>query len=228
MSEEKNLNNTDQVNETAGSQEIKTDDKPIESIEKTVEDLKKKIQEITSDTGEAKAPIDFKLNDEQKEKIETIRRNTVESVSNTINEVRKKADEVKENADVQKTIDFLKANAIKAVDTAKAKITEFYENPDVRKTLDNAGAKARELGDTAARKVDSMLSDQQKEALKTNFEQISGKVVEGVDTASKKINEFVAKPEVQQTIQKTREGARELADKGADMIKDLFDKKDGE
>ena len=40
--------------------------------------------------------------------------------------------------------------------------------------------------------------------------------------------DFVNKPEVQETIEKTKSSAKDIADKGSAAIKDFFENKDGE
>ena len=199
---------------------------PMESIEKTVEDLKKKIQDLSREPGESKPGIDLKLSDENKEKIETIKNNTINSVTDTISQVKKSAEEFTNREDVRKTIDYLKANAFKAIDTAREKINDIVENPDVKKTLDTAGAKVKEFSEKSTKTIEGLLSDEQKDSLRKGFDQASEAVKETVEKTSKAINEYVNKPEVQDVIEKTKAGAKDFADKGTEVFKDLFDKKD--
>jgi hypothetical protein len=203
---------------------------PIASIEQTVEDLKKKIQGLSEEKGEGEAsnPIEFKISDEQKEKIEVLKNNTAKTVNDTIDDVRRKAEEFTKGVDVQKTLDYIKDNVVKAVDTAKQRFDELRDNPDVKKTIDEAGTKVREFSEKAGSTVEGLLSEDQMNALKKNIDKASEVMTSTVDTASKKITEFVNKPEVQETIEKTKSGAKEFADKGSAVIKDIFDKKEGE
>jgi hypothetical protein len=216
--------NTDEPNDKAPAEE------PIKSIEQTVEDLKKKIQGLAGeDQDEAEKPgIDFGISEEQKEKVEELKENTMKTVSETIEDVKKKAEELTKSPDVQKTIEYLRRNVMTAVDTAKVKFNEFRENPEVKKTMDDAGAKLREFTEKAGDTIDNILTDDRKNDIRKNFEKAGDAVSQSVDSASKAINEFVSKPEVQETIEKTKAGAKDLAEKGTAVIKDLFDKKDGE
>jgi hypothetical protein len=236
------------VEETAEAIKDATE-QAAENIEKTVEDLRRKIKEISSDeekgSGEPTPSVDFGLNEEQKAKIEEIRENTMKSVNETISEVKKKADEFTANPDVKKTIDFLKANAIKAVDTARAKIDEIREKPEVKRTIDNAedamkgfegsakktfeGAeeKAKEFSESAKKTVDGFLTEEKMEEIRKGIEKAEGAVNTTVDNATKAINEFVNKPEVQETIDKTVSTAKEMAEKGVSAINSMF-KKDTE
>jgi hypothetical protein len=235
---EKAADAAEAVDETVSAAAEKVSEKTEnsqESIEKTVEDLRRKIKEISVDDDNAekedepKLTVDFKLNDEQKAKIEEIRENTMKSVNETISEVKHKADEITASPDIQKTISFLKANAIKAVDIAKAKIEEIRENPDFQKTIDTAEDKAREFGETAKKTVDGLMTEERLDEIKKNIAKAEEAVSSGVDSASKAINEFVKKPEVQETIDKTVATAKEVADKGVNAINNLLNKKsDGE
>ena len=122
----------------------------------------------------------------------------------------------------------LRKNVMTAVDTAKAKFDEFRSNPEVKKTLDDAGAKVREFGDKAGDAIDNILTDDRKNDIRKNLEKAGDAVSQSVDNASRAINDFVSKPEVQETIEKTKAGAKDIAEKGTAVIKDLFEKKDGE
>ena len=199
---------------------------PIESIEKTVEDLKKKIQDLSKEPGEPKQGIDLKLSEENMEKIETIKNNTINSVNETISQVKKTAAEFTNRDEVRKTVDYLKANAVKAIDTARSKINEIVENPEVKKTLDTAGEKVKEFGEKSSKTIEGLLSEEQKDSIRKGLEQAGETVKETYEKTSKAINDYVSKPEVQETIEKTKAGAKDLADKGAELFKDLFDKKE--
>jgi hypothetical protein len=205
-------------------------EEPIKSIEQTVEDLKKKIQGLANEEADepAEPKIDLGLSDEQKEKVEDFKENTMKTVNETIEDVRKKAEEFTKSSNVQKTIEYLRKNVMTAVDTAKEKFEEFRSNPEVKKTMDDAGDKLREFTEKAGDKLDDFLTDDRKNDIKKNFEKAGDAVSQSVDSASKAINEFISKPEVQETIEKTKAGAKDLAEKGTAVIKDLFDKKDGE
>ncbi|MBR2676274.1 MAG: hypothetical protein IKE28_05135 [Solobacterium sp.] len=198
---------------------------PIQSIEKTVEDLKKKIQNLSSEeNGESKPGIDLKLSEENKEKIETIKNNTINTVNETIGQAKKAAQDMTNKEELSKTLEYLKANAMKAVDTAKETISNLMENADVKKTIDSAESMVKEFGEKTSKTIEGFLPEDKKESIRKGLEQAGEAVSETVDKTSKAIDEFVKKPEVQDTIEKTVTGAKDLANKGAEMIKDLLDK----
>ncbi len=198
---------------------------PIQSIEKTVEDLKKKIQNLSSEEGgEGKSPIDLKLSEENKEKIETLKNNTINTVNETISQAKKAAEDLTNKDELSKTLAYLKANALKAVDTAKETFNNIMENPDVKKTIDSAESVVKEIGEKTTKTIEEYLPEDKMETIRKGLEQAGEAVSSTVDKTSKAIDEFVKKPEVQETIEKTVTGAKDLANKGAEMIKDLLDK----
>ncbi len=190
---------------------------PIESIEKTVEDLKKKIQELADieDKEEAAAALeeneedDFEIpsfvSGEQKDsKIDEIKNETVKTVNESIRQLRTGAEKVMASDEMQKTLAYIKENAVKAVDTAKVTINEIAENPTVRETsqkamdtLKIASDKAKEAGDV---------------------------IVEAVKPVVQNVDEFMKKPEVQETIVKVRTTTAETYEKVSEKVKDLLNK----
>ena len=104
---------------------------PIDSIEQTVEDLKKKIAEL-SEEKELEAENNNEAADERMQKIQEIKDATVNTLKNSISDIKEKAQNVSANPDVQKTIAYIKENAVKAVDLAKIKIDEISNDPKVK------------------------------------------------------------------------------------------------
>ncbi|MBR2830330.1 MAG: hypothetical protein IKE68_07265, partial [Solobacterium sp.] len=164
---------------------------------------------------------DFKLTDEQKEKIEEIKE-TAETSFNGIKE--KAANAINDNPEIAKTIEFLRANAIKAIDVARDKIEDLRSDPGVQRNLSDAGEKAKKVGAEARKAVDNVLTDEKKEALQQNFNKASESVKEGAKAVKESVNEFMSRPEVAETLDKARENVRELADKGTEAIKNLLKK----
>ncbi len=195
----------------------------ISSIEETIEDLKKKIEEISKESEkkeeEKKLTIpEFKLTDEQKAKLDDIKTSTVKTVSDTIEKVKVQASDVSNNADVKKTIGFLKDNAVKAVDGAKAKIAEVYDNEHVQDTITKTNSMASNVREDLKKRYEENVSADMKERI----ENVGKSVSDSADAAVQKTKEFFEKPEVQDSLNK----AKDFADKGVSAVKDLFDKKE--
>ena len=110
---------------------------PIDSIEQTVEDLKKKIAEL-SEEKELESENNNEAADERMQKIQEIKDATVNTLKNSISDIKEKAQNVSTNPDVQKTIAYIKENAVKAVDLAKIKIDEISNDPKVMEYADKA------------------------------------------------------------------------------------------
>ena len=204
---------------------------PIESIEQTVADLKKKIEELTEEQEQARETQQKDTGD----KIAAFTESAKEIVSASIDEIKAKAEDLSDNADLCKTIAYIKENAMKAVTMTKEKIEEIRQDPKtqentekavdaIRATAEKVNEHARKAGEYISDRIDDDTKETLQEACSTAtkaFEEGTRKVVE-------EVNEFVNREDVQQTINKARTKASELMNKGAESLKDLFGKKDGQ
>lgn len=241
MSEEKkdSAENTEVKQETAEKTETDNKKEPIESIEKTVEDLKRKIEEISADNDDDDEPElnipEFKAKAEKKEKIAEIKDTAIKTVNDSIDEIKKKSEQFANSKEVQNTIAFLKQNAVKAVDAAKAKISEIKNDPNLQKNFDDASKKTTETikkasdatiqkckdaGDATMKYVNSKLDEPGNEDLKKKLSDAGEKLSEGTAAAKKSIDEFMAKPEVQERLDKAKDTTIDLAEKGTKALKD--------
>lgn len=193
---------------------------PIDSIEETVADLKKKIEEL-SDEEDEKQPEEDKLSipkfitDEQKAKIAEIKEKAAATVNESIDDIKKKSSDAVNNADLQKTVAFIKANAVKAVDAAKVKIDEIKNNPNIQQSVKNVEGKTSDTLKNA------------KEKLAPYAQQASAAIQSGTKTVVKNVDEFMNKPEVKDNLNKAREKVSDLANKGVEAVKEFFsDEKD--
>jgi hypothetical protein len=202
MSEENK--NIDEITEEKKEIDFSDQNEPIDSIEKTVADLKKKIQGLTEgkdeEDDEAEPEIPDFINAEKDQD------NEPKSVSETVNEsieaLRKNASKVLQNPELQKTIDFIKDNAVKAADAAKTKFDEIKADPKVAEAGEKSSAvigKAREYAEEAGRMVS-----------------------EGTKKVVKAADEFMNKPEVQDALEKVRTATAETAKKGIETLKNLI------
>ena len=87
--------------------------------------------------------------DERMQKIQEIKDATVNTLKNSISDIKEKAQNVSANPDVQKTIAYIKENAVKAVDLAKIKIDEISNDPKVKEYADKAKEYDHIIFDTA-------------------------------------------------------------------------------
>lgn len=213
---------------------------PIDSIEKTVEDLKKKIQELNEqeeekakeETQDDGVNIPSFVSEEQKARIREIKESTVRTVSDSIDSIKEKAGNAK-SPDLSDTIAYIKANAVKAVELAKVKIDEVKNDPKVQSAADKAGDSLRKVSAAAADQakkaadyVDTHMDPQTKENLKNAADKASQAVNEGTKKVVTNVNDFVNRPDVQDSIGKAREKAADLADKGSKVVSGLLNRKD--
>ena len=191
---------------------------PIDSIEQTVEDLKKKIAEL-SEEKELEAENNNEAADERMQKIQEIKDATVNTLKNSISDIKEKAQNVSSNPDVQKTIAYIKENAVKAVDLAKIKISN---DPKVKEYADKAKESVKNASETATKYVDEHLDEKTKENLSNAYDSASKKVAEGTKKIVTAADEFLNKPEVQDTLEKAKKGANDIVEKGSEALKNLF------
>ena len=194
---------------------------PIDSIEQTVEDLKKKIAEL-SEEKELEDENNNEAADERMQKIQEIKDATVNTLKNSISDIKEKAQNVSANPDVQKTIAYIKENAVKAVDLAKIKIDEISNDPKVKEYADKAKESVKNATETATKYVDEHLDEKTKENLSNAYDSASKKVAEGTKKIVTAADEFLNKPEVQETLEKAKKGANDIVEKGSEALKNLF------
>lgn len=194
---------------------------PIDSIEQTVEDLKKKIAELNEEK-ELEAENNNEAADERMQKIQEIKDATVNTLKNSISDIKEKAQNVSANPDVQKTIAYIKENAVKAVDLAKIKIDEISNDPKVKEYADKAKESVKNATETATKYVDEHLDEKTKENLSNAYDSASKKVAEGTKKIVTAADEFLNKPEVQETLEKAKKGANDIVEKGSEALKNLF------
>ena len=204
---------------------------PIESIEQTVADLKKKIEELTEEQEKAAEETQKDTGD----RIAAFTENAKEIVSASIDEIKAKAEDLSENADLQKTIAYIRDNAMKAVTMTKEKIEEIRQDPKTQENTEKAMDAVRSVGEKVnehARKAGEYISDRidddTKETLHEACETATKALEEGTRKVVEEVSEFVNREDVQQTITKARTKATELMNRGAESLKDLFGKKDGQ
>ncbi len=194
---------------------------PIDSIEQTVEDLKKKIAEL-SEEKELESENNNEAADERMQKIQEIKDATVNTLKNSISDIKEKAQNVSTNPDVQKTIAYIKENAVKAVDLAKIKIDEISNDPKVKEYADKAKESVKNASETASKYVEEHLDEKTKENLSNAYDSASKKVAEGTKKIVTAADEFLNKPEVQDTLEKAKKGANDIVEKGSEALKNLF------
>lgn len=194
---------------------------PIESIEKTVDDLKRKIAEL-SEEKEKEAEIPNFVTDENKDKIKEIKENTVHTVMTSINDIKEKAQQVSENPEVQKTISYIKENAVKAVEVAKGKIDEISNDPKTKEYADKAVKSVKNAGESVGKYVDEHLDEKTKANISNAVDAASSAITEGTKKIVTAADDFFNKPEVQDTMEKAKKGANDLFEKGSSAVKNFF------
>lgn len=206
-------------------------EEPIAHIEKTVDDLKKKIEEITEknepedEEKEHRFSIpEFSLNEEQKEKLNDLKTTAAakadeikDKAAAGFDEVKDKARELRDNVDLDKTVDFIKNNAVKAVGTAKKAYGDLKEDPRVQQAADAA----KNAKDAAAKFLDEHIPEETQAKAKEGFDKAKSAVGEGINTVKEKVSD----PETQEKVKSFTGMVAETFKKGIAKVKGLFEKK---
>lgn len=224
--------NNDNVNleeNTGTNTETETVENPVDEMEKTIEDLKKKIDELDQPAEEKEEEVKFDIPDfssfdtpdssKKPEQASAMLDEVKEAAEKSFNAVKDKAEDfVESNPNAKKTVDYLKANAKKAFETAKDKVDDLSAKPEVQQGFE----KAKELGSNAMKKVDGILSEENKEALAKGISKAGDTLVTGAKAAKDAVEDFMAKPEVQQGLERAKDEAKDLAAKGGKALTNLF------
>ena len=191
---------------------------PIESIQKTVEDLKRKIQELsteeegkttTEETSE-KEDEQFKIPDFIAPHAETLQQEVVDKTKKAASAVKEKAEKLNENEDIRKILDYIKKNATKAYDTAMIKLDELKQDPKVKDVSDKA----------------SDAYQQAKDYIVPKTKEITNVIKDTTQKTITKVNDFVSRPDVQDTIQKVKDTTKQAVDKGIETVRNMIHSKD--
>ena len=172
MSEEKNVN---LENEQPSEINFEDSNEPIESIEKTVADLKKKIQELAdmddAPEGEEELDIPDFIQEEPKEEAPAEEAPAAEAPAE-----EEPADEPEE----QDTVSYIKENAVKAFDDAKAKISGLAADPKVKEVSEKTAESFKNASAAVKEKIGSIAADPKVKEVseKTNeaFKHLSGSI----------------------------------------------------
>ena len=92
----------------------------------------------------------------------------------------------------------------------------------------SVGEKVNEHARKAGEYISDRIDDDTKETLHEACETATKALEEGTRKVVEEVSEFVNREDVQQTITKARTKATELMNRGAESLKDLFGKKDGQ
>lgn len=213
MSEENKNPNEDETKRS----DVDDEQEPLDSIEKTVEDLKRKIQELTEEDGGEKTA------EPEKEKNAADPVSTAAGkIADGFNDLKDKAVNAARSEEMQKSITYIKENAVKAVKAVKESYTKFVNDPNVQAAGNKAVESINAFADKAKEKGQQLydqLDDKTKDGLKETYDKVSGGVKDGV----KAVDEYMSRPEVQEKITEVKTTAVDLAQKGADKVKELID-----
>ena len=187
------------------------DEEPIDLIEKNVESLRKKIQDLDLEERAAEASEDSvsipTFSDEDKKNLDEIEESAKKKIADTFEDVKETATKVvNDNPKLKSSLDFIKENAMKAVELAKDKVAEFKNNPKVSEGLDKAGDSLQDFASVASEKA--------KEA--------ASSIGEAIKPLKEDVEEFISKPEVKEKLEKVKETTTSAANKALETVSDFI------
>lgn len=216
--------NDDNHSEEKKNIDFDDDKEPIESIEKTVEDLKRKIQELSDeDKAASEKAEEEQKNTNAKEKVSEMYDTAAKTITEGFNELKGKAVEAANSEEMKKSIEYIKANAAKAITVAKDKFNQLKNDPNIQAAGSKAADSFGKFADAAKTKGQDFY-DHLDDKTKTNMEDAYQKASKAVSDGVKAVDEFVSRPDVQEKITEVKTTAVDLAQKGVESIKDLIDK----
>lgn len=174
----------------------------MNKFDATVKELKDDIADLEKDF----AKVSKDLDEASKLKAKELLKNTENTINKSIDKVSAVIDDIKDEEKLNDLLDKIKAKAKEATDYTLEKINNLKNGEDeisIDQLHDDIMAEFDKLKDSEAYQVTKVL------------------VKEGYD----KINEFLAKPEVQDAISKAKKTTIKVAEKGVESLKKVLEDK---
>ncbi len=169
-----------------------------------------------------------------------------EGAGKTVDTIRKGVSETFSQENVDKTLDFLKKNAVKAVGSIQTTYDSIRNSDVVQENVSKAQDAARDLGDQAKRSLNAAgdaIKDASSSAAKNFSEKVpyaddlkngmdkasdavtkAGEtIVNGAKTAGRAVNDYFEKPEVKENLNKAQDAVKNAANKTAEAVSKVID-----
>lgn len=210
MSEKNNLNPNDE-------NVVRGDEEPIDLIEKNVESLRKRIQALDADNDVEVTEDNISIPTFSSEEVKEVEEK-VEDVKPVFEEEKKLLNDsfedikatatkvVNDNPKLKSSLDFIKENAMKAVELAKDKVEEIKSNPRVNEVANKASDNLQDFASVAEEKTKEAVSN----------------LSEAIKPLKENVDEFISKPEVQETIDKVKDTTISVANKALETVSDFI------
>ena len=184
------------------------------------------------ETAEPECECAAEKGSETVEKIAKLTEQAVETAGEVLADLGKKAEEVvNQNEDLKKTVDYIKANAVKAVEAAKGVIDGMKQEPKLQEVtrnaqemLNKAAAVAGEKAKQAEEFVKSHVDEEKSAELLKKLDEAAQKLSENTKKAVLKADEIYNKPEVQEALVKVRSAAADIGKLAEDALNSLLKK----
>lgn len=191
----------------------------VDDINQTVEELKAKIDQISKET-----PLDIENKDIEvdvaKEADKNYKENATKVLNAAIEQIKESSEKIKNDEELHKMIENIKRIAEETVASLKKQYTDFINDPKVRQSYNDV----KEQAITMYEKMQDYVSVQiqklkENEELMKKVSDLNESIDKGIMYANEKINEFTSRPEVNETIEKAKDLAIDLAERSTEALK---------
>lgn len=166
-------------------------------FEDTVKELESQVEELENELAHKTE----KMDDADKEKAQALVNRTEEAIKSSIQKIQGIIADVQEDEKLDEFLDKVKAKSMEAVDFTKAKINELSEKISSDQKLD-------QIADDIANEFDKIKESDAYKKTADFLNEINGKV-----------NEFFARPDVKDAINKAKTTTINIAEKGVEGLK---------
>ncbi len=184
-------------------------DTALDAVDDSIDVLKKKTEELRSNV---------------RNRAETMAEDAKDKTSEFTRNMKAKLDDV----DVAKTVDFIKANAVKAVDVARAKFEELKANESVQRTLSGVNDKAKDITESVKKSYESNVPEEKRQEISRTLNRAAETIQDSTKNLNEAVNDFMEKPDVQDALIKVKTTALDLAEKVTESLQKLLGQKDDE
>ena len=169
----------------------------MKKYEKIIKQLQKEYDQL-KEYVETKTSV---INDSKKQRIDSLLEKTNNAINSTINKIKELSNSKVNEKEFNQFLNKVVEKATEAIDFAKAKVNEII---DEEENLDE---------------VFDYICEEFEKAKKTEVFKKASNIVKEIGVS---VNEFLEKPEVQETINKAKVTTLNLAEKGLDGLKKVL------
>ncbi len=190
--------------------EVKNDviDEALESLKHKIEIEKEDIQVENGEDVDRNFSIPFQEEKKVEEKKPFLKKFEAftDSLSHAVDKEK-----------VKETFEKIKESSIKTAESTKAKVEEIAQNPELNEKMAQAKEKITDVGEKMGK---SITSGYEKVIETKSIKNVLDKVNEETEKLKKEVDDFMAKPEVNEKIEKAKDITIDITEKAAIKVKE--------